>query len=84
MSDVEKGLPLTALDRIVHAIAPDDTGFAYRVVPPRNRGARRGALCRVSPRRRAAASPGSPRYGHPPWTYGRAMKPPVAGCSRRT
>ena len=33
MSDVEKGLPLTALDRIVHAIAPDDTNFAYRVVP---------------------------------------------------
>jgi putative toxin-antitoxin system antitoxin component (TIGR02293 family) len=33
MSDVEKGLPLTALDRIAHAVAPDDTSFAYRLVP---------------------------------------------------
>ena len=33
MSDVEKGLPLSALDRIVQAVAPDDAGFAYRLVP---------------------------------------------------
>ena len=33
MSDVEKGLPLSALDRIVHAVAPDDASFAYRLVP---------------------------------------------------
>jgi putative toxin-antitoxin system antitoxin component (TIGR02293 family) len=33
MSDVEKGLPLSALDRIAHAVAPDDAGFAYRLVP---------------------------------------------------
>lgn len=33
MSDVEKGLPLSALDRVVHAVAPDDSGFAYRLVP---------------------------------------------------
>jgi putative toxin-antitoxin system antitoxin component (TIGR02293 family) len=32
MSDVEKGLPLSALDRVVHAVAPDDSGFAYRLV----------------------------------------------------
>lgn len=33
MSDVEKGLPLSALDRIAHAVAPDDSSFAYRLVP---------------------------------------------------
>lgn len=33
MGDVEKGLPLSALDRIAHAVAPDDTSFAYRLVP---------------------------------------------------
>jgi putative toxin-antitoxin system antitoxin component (TIGR02293 family) len=33
MSDVEKGLPLSALDRVVQVVAPDDSGFAYRLVP---------------------------------------------------
>lgn len=33
MSDVEKGLPLSALDRIAHAVAPGDAGFPYRLVP---------------------------------------------------
>jgi putative toxin-antitoxin system antitoxin component (TIGR02293 family) len=33
MSELEKGLPLSALDRIVRAVAPDDVGFAYRLVP---------------------------------------------------
>lgn len=33
MSDVEKGLPISALDRITHAVAPDDPGFSYRLVP---------------------------------------------------
>jgi putative toxin-antitoxin system antitoxin component (TIGR02293 family) len=33
VSDLEKGLPLTALDRIAHAVAPDDAGFAHRLVP---------------------------------------------------
>jgi putative toxin-antitoxin system antitoxin component (TIGR02293 family) len=33
MSDVEKGLPLSALDRIAHAVAPEDPGFVYRLVP---------------------------------------------------
>jgi putative toxin-antitoxin system antitoxin component (TIGR02293 family) len=33
MSDVEKGLPLAALERVAHAVAPDDAGFAYRLVP---------------------------------------------------
>ena len=33
MSDLEKGLPLSALDRMAHAVAPEDTSFAYRLVP---------------------------------------------------
>jgi putative toxin-antitoxin system antitoxin component (TIGR02293 family) len=50
MSDVEKGLPLTALDRIVHTIAPDDTSFAYRVVPRATLARRRARhLPRLTP-----------------------------------
>ena len=33
MGEVEKGLPLSALDRIVHAVTPGDNSFAYRLVP---------------------------------------------------
>ena len=33
MSDLEKGLPLSALDRIAHTVAPDDSSFAFRIVP---------------------------------------------------
>jgi uncharacterized protein (DUF2384 family) len=42
MSDVEKGLPITALDRIVQAVAPDDASFAYRLVPRATLARRRG------------------------------------------
>ncbi|HEY6439445.1 MAG TPA: antitoxin Xre/MbcA/ParS toxin-binding domain-containing protein [Acetobacteraceae bacterium] len=42
MSDVEKGLPLSALDRIVHFVAPDDAGFVYRLVPRATLARRRG------------------------------------------
>jgi len=33
VSDLEKGLPLTALERITHTVAPDDAGFVHRLVP---------------------------------------------------
>ena len=46
MGEVEKGLPLSALDRTVHAVAPEDASFAYRLVP-------RATLAR----RRSQASP---------------------------
>jgi putative toxin-antitoxin system antitoxin component (TIGR02293 family) len=46
MGELEKGLPLSALDRTVHAVAPDDVSFAYRLVP-------RATLAR----RRTQASP---------------------------
>ncbi len=33
MSEVEKGLPSEALDRVVKSIAPADNQFAYKIVP---------------------------------------------------
>jgi putative toxin-antitoxin system antitoxin component (TIGR02293 family) len=32
MAAVERGLPLAALDRVVHAVAPADNKFAFRIV----------------------------------------------------
>ncbi|MFZ4408947.1 MAG: antitoxin Xre/MbcA/ParS toxin-binding domain-containing protein [Paracraurococcus sp.] len=32
MTEVEKGFPLTALDRVAHAVAPDDAAFPFRMV----------------------------------------------------
>ncbi len=32
MSAVERGLPLTALDRVVHSVAPTDNKFAFRII----------------------------------------------------
>jgi putative toxin-antitoxin system antitoxin component (TIGR02293 family) len=53
MSEVEKGLPLSALDRIVHAVAPDDPGFAHRLVPRATLARRRS---QTSPRLSAEES----------------------------
>jgi putative toxin-antitoxin system antitoxin component (TIGR02293 family) len=33
MGEVERGLPLSALDRIAQAVAPGDSSFAHRLVP---------------------------------------------------
>lgn len=33
MSEVEKGLPAAALDRVVRSIAPFDSQFVYKIVP---------------------------------------------------
>jgi putative toxin-antitoxin system antitoxin component (TIGR02293 family) len=33
MSEVEKGLPSEALDRVVKSISPSDNQFAYKIVP---------------------------------------------------
>jgi putative toxin-antitoxin system antitoxin component (TIGR02293 family) len=33
MSAVEKGLPLTVLDRVVRSVAPADNKFAFRIIP---------------------------------------------------
>ncbi len=32
MAAVEQGLPLSALDQVVHAVAPSDSSFAFRLV----------------------------------------------------
>jgi len=32
MSAVEKGLPLTVLDRVVYSVAPTDNKFAFRII----------------------------------------------------
>ncbi len=44
MNEVEKGLPLSALDRVAKAIAPGDAGFAFRVVPRATLARRRKAM----------------------------------------
>ena len=49
--DVERGLPLSALDQVVRTVAPDDRAFAFRLVP-------RATLAR---RRAAAESAGAAR-----------------------
>ena len=43
MSEVEKGLPLAALDRVVHSVAPADGKFAFRIVPRATLARRRKA-----------------------------------------
>jgi putative toxin-antitoxin system antitoxin component (TIGR02293 family) len=44
MSAVEKGLPLTSLDRVVHSVAPSDNKFAFRIVARATLARRRKAL----------------------------------------
>ena len=44
MTEVEKGLPLAALDRLAKAVAPDDAGFAFRLVSRATLARRRKAL----------------------------------------
>jgi putative toxin-antitoxin system antitoxin component (TIGR02293 family) len=44
MTEVEKGLPLTALDRLAKAVAPNDASFAFRMVSRATLARRRKAL----------------------------------------
>lgn len=44
MHEVERGLPLTALDRVARAVAPGDAGFAFRMVPRATLARRRKVL----------------------------------------
>lgn len=44
MNEVEKGLPLTALDRLAKAVAPGDAGFPFRMVARATLARRRKAL----------------------------------------
>ncbi len=47
-AEVDRGLPLSALERVVRRVAPEDHGFAFRLIP-------RATLAR---RRKAAAAGG--------------------------
>jgi putative toxin-antitoxin system antitoxin component (TIGR02293 family) len=42
-AEVEKGLPLSALERVVRQVAPDDSAFAFRLVPRATLARRRKA-----------------------------------------
>ena len=44
MSAIEQGLPLTALDRVVHSVAPADQKFAFRIIARATLARRRKAL----------------------------------------
>jgi putative toxin-antitoxin system antitoxin component (TIGR02293 family) len=48
-TDVQKGLPLSTLDRIVHAVAPHDSTFAFRIVPRATLARRRAQGARLTP-----------------------------------
>jgi putative toxin-antitoxin system antitoxin component (TIGR02293 family) len=50
--EVGKGLPVTALERLAHAVAPDDRAFAFRLMPRATlarRKAEAGSGARLSP-----------------------------------
>jgi hypothetical protein len=50
MSAVENGLPLASLDRVVDAVAPSDTGFAFRIIPRATLARRRKAFAPIRDR----------------------------------
>jgi putative toxin-antitoxin system antitoxin component (TIGR02293 family) len=50
MSAVEEGLPLSSLDRVVHAVAPSDHKFAFRIIPRATLARRRKALATAKDR----------------------------------
>ena len=41
---IERGLPVTALDRLAETVAPDDNGFKFRLVPKATLERRRKSL----------------------------------------
>jgi putative toxin-antitoxin system antitoxin component (TIGR02293 family) len=54
---VTDGLPITALDSVIHHVAPDDKSFAYRVIPRPTLARRRHALQTRSKPAQAVLSP---------------------------
>jgi putative toxin-antitoxin system antitoxin component (TIGR02293 family) len=48
MTEVERGLPLSALDRLARAVAPDDTEFPNRIVPRALPSSRNAPAARLS------------------------------------
>ena len=56
MAAVNDGLPLTALDRLVHSVAPTDSRFAFRIVARATLARRRKALASAAGRADARLS----------------------------
>lgn len=56
MAAVSDGLPLTALDRLVHSVAPTDSRFAFRIVARATLARRRKALASAADRADARLS----------------------------
>ncbi|MBC7667701.1 MAG: DUF2384 domain-containing protein [Gemmatimonadaceae bacterium] len=50
MSAVEKGLPLTSLDRVAHFLAPSDNKFAFRIIARATLARRRRAFATAKDR----------------------------------
>lgn len=61
MAEVERGLPLATLDRLAHAVAPDDAGFPFRLVPRATLARRRKlfATTRTAPAARLSPEEGA-------------------------
>ena len=48
-AQVERGLPLSALDRVIRLVAPEDAGFPHRLIPKATLARRRAAQARLTP-----------------------------------
>jgi putative toxin-antitoxin system antitoxin component (TIGR02293 family) len=48
-AQVERGLPLSALDRLARQVAPEDAGFPHRLVPKATLARRRASQARLTP-----------------------------------
>jgi putative toxin-antitoxin system antitoxin component (TIGR02293 family) len=57
MSAIEAGLPLTSLDRVVHAVAPADTKFAFQIVARATLARRRKASAAATDRPEGRLTP---------------------------
>jgi putative toxin-antitoxin system antitoxin component (TIGR02293 family) len=57
MSAVEKGLPLRSLDRVVHAVAPSDAKFVFRIIPRATLARRRKVWATAKDRAEGRLSP---------------------------
>jgi putative toxin-antitoxin system antitoxin component (TIGR02293 family) len=57
ISAIEKGLPLTALDRLARSVAPSDSKFAFRISPRATLARRRKALAKDATQAEGRLSP---------------------------
>ena len=69
-AQVERGLPLSALDRLARQIAPDDSAFAHRLVPKPTLARRRAAQARLTPEESARLARLAAIWGQARATWG--------------